>query len=189
MRLINIVPVGTKIDFMKFRKIAGTFSLILVLGSIALFSTRGLNYGIDFRGGILIEVRMPHAADLARMRAKLSNLGLGEVQLQEFGKPTDVLIRVEKQAGNEKAQLAAISEVKKALGDKVDYLRTEFIGPKVGGELITAGITAVVLALAAMLVYIWFNSNGSSVSRVSSRYITTCSRRSASFRCSRWTST
>ena len=156
MHLINIVPVGTKIDFMKYRRIAGYCSLILCIVSVALFSIRGLNYGIDFRGGILLEIRTPGPANIASLRSTLNGLGLGEVQLQQFGKPTDVLIRIEKQSGDEKAQLAAIQKAKGALGTHVDYLRTEFVGPKVGSELITAGITAVVLALAAMLVYIWF---------------------------------
>ena len=156
MRLINLVPIGTKIEFLRFRKLAGILSLILCVASVALFMTKGLNYGIDFRGGILIEVRTPEPADLSKLRSQLGDLGLGEVQLQEFGEPTDVLIRIERQPGGEKAQQVAVTKAKKALGDKVNYRRTEFVGPKVGGELIEAGITAVLAALAAMLIYIWF---------------------------------
>ncbi len=156
MRLISLVPVGTKIDFLKFRKMAAVFSLFLCVASVGLFAAKGLNFGIDFRGGILIEIRTPEAADMSKLRASLGGLGLGEVQLQEFGQPTDVLIRIERQAGGEKAQLVAVEIAKKALGDKVNYRRTEFVGPKVGGELIEAGVTAVLLALGAMLVYIWF---------------------------------
>jgi preprotein translocase subunit SecF len=156
MRLINIVPVGTKIDFMRFRKIAVAVSLALCVASIGLFIGKGLNYGIDFRGGILIEIRTDGPANLSQLRETLGGLELGEVQLQEFGRDTDVLIRIERQQGDEKAQLAAVETAKKALGDGVNYRRTEFVGPKVGGELIEAGVTAVLLALAAMLVYIWF---------------------------------
>jgi preprotein translocase subunit SecF len=156
MRLISLVPVGTKINFLKFRKIAAVFSLFLCVASVGLFAAKGLNFGIDFRGGILLEIRTPGAADMSKLRASLGGLGLGEVQLQEFGQPTDVLIRIERQAGGEKAQLVAVEIAKKALGDEVNYRRTEFVGPKVGGELIEAGITAVLLALGAMLVYIWF---------------------------------
>ncbi len=156
MRLVTLVPIGTKIDFMRFRKIAGVGSSLLVLLSVLFFAILGLNYGIDFRGGILIEIRTPAAADMADLRKRLSGLGLGEVQLQAFGNETDVLIRVERQPGGEKGQQIAVKAVKDALGDGVDYRRTETVGPKVGGELIEAGIIAVLAALGAMLLYIWF---------------------------------
>ena len=156
MRLISLVPVGTKIDFMRFRKIAAIFSLALVVVSAGLFFTKGLNFGIDFRGGILMEIRTEGPADISKLRSTLNELNLGEVQLQEFGQPTDVLIRIERQPGGEKGQQIAVEKAKAALGEKVNYRRTEFVGPKVGGELIEAGVTAVLLAMAAMLVYIWF---------------------------------
>jgi len=156
MRLISLVPVGTKIDFMRFRKIAAIFSLALVVVSAGLFFTKGLNFGIDFRGGILMEIRTDGPADISKLRSTLNELNLGEVQLQEFGQPTDVLIRIERQPGGEKGQQIAVEKAKAALGEKVNYRRTEFVGPKVGGELIEAGVTAVLLAMAAMLVYIWF---------------------------------
>ncbi len=103
-----------------------------------------------------MEIRTQGPADISRLRSTLNGLSLGEVQLQEFGQPTDVLIRIERQAGGEKGQQTAINKAKAALGDEVNYRRTEFVGPKVGGELIEAGVTAVLLAMAAMLVYIWF---------------------------------
>ncbi len=156
MRLINLIPTGTKIDFMRLRKPAAVSSLVLTVLSVILFGVLGLNYGIDFRGGIMFEIRTEQAADMAGLRKNLSGLGLGEVELQEFGQPTDVLIRVERQPGGEKAQAKAVETIKGALGDKVDYRRVEFVGPKVGAELINAGITAVLMAMAAMLVYIWF---------------------------------
>ena len=156
MRLIGLIPTGTKIDFMRWRRIAGMASAALVTLSVVLFLGVGLNYGIDFRGGILVEIRTEGPADIGQLRSELSNLNLGEVELQEFGEPTDVLIRIERQAGAEREQLKAVEVVKEALGPGVDYRRVEFVGPKVGAELIEAGITAVLLALAAMLVYIWF---------------------------------
>lgn len=156
MRLISLVPTNTKIKFLKFRKIAAVLSLLLCVASAGIFSAKGLNFGIDFRGGILIEIRTQGPADISKLRGTLSGLGLGEVQLQEFGQASDVLIRIERQAGGEKAQLVAVELAKKALGNEVNYRRTEFVGPKVGGELIEAGVTAVLLALGAMLVYIWF---------------------------------
>ena len=156
MRLVSLVPIGTKLDFMRFRKVAAVISLALCVVSLGLFIGKGLNYGIDFRGGIMMEIRTPNVADLSKLRSTLGDLGLGEVQLQEFGQPTDVLIRIERQPGGDKAQADAVKKAKAALGGGIDYRRTEFVGPKVGGELIEAGITAVLCALAAMLVYIWF---------------------------------
>ena len=156
MRLVTLVPTGTKIPFMRWRKAAAAASLALVVVSVGLFSLVGLKYGIDFLGGIMIEIRTERPADLADLRSRLGGLGLGEVELQEFGAETDVLIRVERQQGDEKAQLAAADVVKKELGEGVEYRRVEFVGPKVGGELIRAGVTATLLALAAMLLYIWF---------------------------------
>tara|TARA_Y100001970_G_scaffold265372_1_gene352895 strand:+ start:2187 stop:3092 length:906 start_codon:yes stop_codon:yes gene_type:complete len=141
---------------MRFRKIAGFLSLAMIIGSAGLFFTKGLNFGIDFRGGILMEIRTDQPTDMSKIRRTLNDLNLGEVQLQEFGQPTDVLIRIERQPNGEKGQQAAVLKVKTSLGDEVSYRRTEFVGPKVGGELIEAGITAVLVALTAMLVYIWF---------------------------------
>ena len=148
------------IDFIRRRMILFALSGFLALGSIVLVVGQGLNLGIDFAGGILIEVKTAGAADLARMRGALGGLGLGEVALQEFGAPEDVLIRVERQPGGSEAQAAAVAKVKEALtaelGEGVGYRRVEFVGPKVGSELIRAGILAVVIAIAAMLAYVWF---------------------------------
>jgi len=156
MRLINLIPIGTKIDFMRFRRTAAMLSLAFCIGSLGLFLFKGLNYGIDFEGGILIEIRTAEAADMAELRRTVNGLGLGQVELQEFGKNTDVLIRVERQAGDATAQNVAVEKVKSALGGAVSFRRTEFVGPKVSSELVEAGITAVLLALGAMLMYIWF---------------------------------
>ncbi len=156
MRPLTLIPAGTKIDFTGRRKIAFAVSLALVALSIVFFVVRGLNFGIDFEGGIMIDVRFETAPDLGDLRSRLSGLGLGEVEIQEFGEPRDILIRVQRQEGDEKEQIKAIEVVKLKLGEGLDYRRTEFVGPKVGAELIVAGTMAVVLALLAMLVYIWF---------------------------------
>ncbi len=155
MRLQLIRP-GTKIGFIGKRKLFLAVSMLLVAVAIVSYLSRGLNFGIDFQGGIMIEVRTEGPADVSAMRRTLSGLGLGEVSLQGFGEPTDVLIRVQKQTGDEKAQLRAIEAIKGALGSGVEYRRTEFVGPKVGGELRRDGAIAVILAMAAMLIYIWF---------------------------------
>jgi preprotein translocase SecF subunit len=161
MLSFRFIPDRTTIPFLRFERAGYAISAALVLLSLVLLPIKGLNLGIDFRGGILIEVRMPGAAaDLGAMRATLGGLGLGEVALQEFGEPTDVLIRIERQAGDEEAQLAAVDQVKAALaaqfGEDVSYRRVEFVGPKVSGELLWAGTQAVIYALIAILAYIWF---------------------------------
>jgi preprotein translocase SecF subunit len=131
------------------------FSAALMLGSIGLFFTQGLNFGVDFRGGILMEVRTPQPADLAELRSRLGGLGIGEVSLQQFGEPTDVLINVARQEGDEAEQIHAIEAVKDALGPDVEMRRQEFVGPKIGDELKEAGLLATVLALLGIGVYIW----------------------------------
>ena len=156
MRRLRLIPVGINLQFISKRMIFFVFSGLLVVLSVGLFSIKGVNYGIDFKGGILIEVRTPDAADPGAMRLALSDLGLGEVALQEFGAPTDVLIRVQRQEGGEKAQQAAVEAVKAALGSEVEYRRTEFVGPKVSEELFWDGVMAVTFAILAILVYLWF---------------------------------
>ena len=156
----RLVPDDTHIRFIRWRIPAMLLSAFLCLASIVGVFYPGLNFGIDFRGGILMEVRTPGPADLASMRANLNQLGLGEVALQEFGADTDVLIRIARQEGDEAAQQAAVVAVQNALdqliGEGISYRRTEFVGPKVSEELLQAGIMATVLAMVAVLVYIWF---------------------------------
>jgi len=153
---INLISVKPNINFVGRRKIFFGISIILIMISIVMFFTHGLNYGIDFQGGILIEVRVDKAGKLGEMRRQLTNLNLGEVSLQEFGAPTDILIRIQKQVGGEKAQQAAIDKVKRKLGSSVKYRRTEFVGPKVSEELFRDGVLAVILAIMGILLYIWF---------------------------------
>ena len=157
LKPLRLVPSNTAIEFIGFRRLAFALSLFLVIGSALSYITISLNFGIDFRGGILLEVRTADdQADLPAMRAELGALNLGEVSIQEFGGPRDVLIRVQRQEGDEKQQLAAIETVKAKLGDGYSYRRAEFVGPTVGAELIEAGIMAVLFALGSILVYIWF---------------------------------
>jgi len=156
MRL-KLVPSDTSINFLKHRRIAFIFSLFLVASSIGLFVVKGLNLGIDFKGGILIEARNTTGpADISGLRADLGQLGLGDISLQEFGTPTDVLVRVQRQEGDEEAQIAAIAAISSTLGDSYDVRRTEFVGPTVGAELAEKGMLAVACALLAIMVYIWF---------------------------------
>ena len=156
MRLIKLVPADTNFDFTGKRIAAFFLSLSIILLSLLFFTVRGLNLGIDFQGGTMIDVKFEQAPDLVSLRMQLDGLDLGEVKIQEFGEPENILIRVQRQEGDEKAQLVAITAVKEALGDDPDYRRTEFVGPKVGAELIEAGTWAVCLSLLAIMIYIWF---------------------------------
>lgn len=158
MRRLKLVSDDTKIDFMGVRRIALAVSAALMLFSMIDLVAAGLNFGIDFRGGTLIEARFQDPADLGAVRSATGDLGLGDVAVQEFGQPTDVLIRVETQPGGGDAQTAAVAQVTEALTatfEGVEIRRTETVGPKVSGELIQAGVLAIVLAVGAVLVYIW----------------------------------
>jgi preprotein translocase subunit SecF len=157
VRSFRLVRDNTQIDFMRYEYLGYAISGLLILLTFILVPLKGLNFGIDFQGGLLIEVRTPGpAADLASMRSTLNSLGLGEIALQTFGEPNDVLIRIQRQEGGEQAQQAAVNKVKQALGDKVNYRRVEFVGPKVSSELFWAGAQAVGWSFLAILAYIWF---------------------------------
>jgi len=155
--LLRIVPDDTKFDFMRFRRVSFPISAALSIVAILLFFYHGLNFGIDFVGGTLIEIQSKTGpADLGKMRTTLGGLGLGDVQLQEFGSPTDVLIRVAQQPGGEEAQQAAIAKVRQALGNEVDYRRVEVVGPRVSGELLAYGTIGLMVAICGILLYLWF---------------------------------
>jgi preprotein translocase subunit SecF len=155
---LRMIPYNTKIDFVGFRFIAFAISLVVIVASFISFNVKGLNYGIDFRGGYILEVRMPEKPDVPLLREKMSGLNLGEVSLQEFGKDNTLLVRVERHAEEGKAdyqvQAETLDKIKQSLGSGVDYRKVETIGPKVGGELIQNGLKAIALALIAMLIYI-----------------------------------
>lgn len=156
MAFIRLLPIDPTIDFLGKRTLFLILSAFLVLGSIGTFFVQGLNFGVDFRGGILMEVETREPADLGQLRADLGDLDLGEITLQEFGEPTVLLLNISRQDGGDADQRAAIELVQQTLGEQVvEYRRTEFVGPKVGAELRQAGILATVLALGAIGIYIW----------------------------------
>ena len=157
MRLLRIVPDNTKFDFMRFRRISFPVSALMSILAISLYFFHGLNFGIDFKGGTLIEVQTKASpADLAKMRATIGSLKLGDFQLQQFGAPDDVLIRISEQPGGDEAQQAAVQKVRDALGDDVTYRRVEVVGPSVSTELLAYGTIGLVLAIVAILIYLWF---------------------------------
>jgi preprotein translocase subunit SecF len=156
---IKLIPDETRYDFIGHRYIAYALSFIVVFGSLGLLATKGLNFGIDFTGGTLIEARVSETPDLQKLRGDLNNLGLGDVSLQEFGAPDDLLIRLPQQSGDETAQQAAIDKVRGVLDGQytsVDYRRTEFVGPQVGEELKLKGLYAILFSMLGIMAYVWF---------------------------------
>ena len=157
MKRLHLIPHGTKIQFLNYRNIAYVVSGVAIVLSLAAYIMMGLNFGIDFKGGTLIEIQTKDGpANIGSLRKTLGSLKLGDVQIQPFGAPNEVLIRIEQQKGGEEAQHNTITAIKNALGEHVEYRRVEIVGPKVSGELITDGVLAVSLAIMAVLIYIWF---------------------------------
>lgn len=156
---IKLIPDHTNIDFIGQRYFAFAVTAIMIFGSMFLLGTKGLNYGIDFTGGTLIEISVKQAPNLQKLREEMNNLDLDEISLQEFGGPANLLIRVPGQGDDPELQKAAIAKVKtviEANAQDVDYRRVEFVGPQVGKELKIKGIYAVVFALLGIMAYVWF---------------------------------
>ncbi|MEM1366234.1 MAG: protein translocase subunit SecF, partial [Pseudomonadota bacterium] len=155
-RWIALVKDDTHIPFMPWRKMAFPISAATVVLSAVLFVTAGLNLGIDFKGGTLFEVQSEASvADVGDVRARISELNFGDVQVQEFGSPRDVLIRIEPQEAGSNGEQSVVALVTAALGEDYEIRRQEAVGPTVSGELARAGTIAVIAALFAILVYIW----------------------------------
>jgi SecD/SecF fusion protein len=158
VQLVKFIPDNTKIPFMAWRRYAITASVILSIASIGWFAIGGMNLGIDFKGGSAIEVQSTTgAADPGVVRELVGNLELGDVQVQGFGEETDLLIRVESQAGGDAAQAEAVEKVREALAtESYEIRRVESVGPTVSGELAIAGTIGLSVALLGILIYLWF---------------------------------
>jgi len=156
MPILNIFPRNTDYKFMRLRKIAIFFSISLFIISFISIFIQGLNFGIDFTGGVLIELRSKNEIiNLTDLRGNLNKLNIGEVQLQTIGSDNDIAIRVQKDSGDDK-QLDSIKKIKNALSNiEIEFRRTEYVGPKVGKELIRAGLIAILFSLLGILAYIW----------------------------------
>ncbi len=153
----DFFPHNLRLPFMRFKGLCLTLSIIAIAVSLGLYFTRGLNYGVDFKGGSLIEVQHKGGpADLGDIREKLSGLGLGDVQIQSFGADTDVLIRIEEQPGGDAEQQVAMKKVVDTLGPQYTQRRIEVVGPVVSAELRRTGIIAVLASLVAISIYVWF---------------------------------
>ncbi|HEY8195220.1 MAG TPA: protein translocase subunit SecF [Hyphomicrobium sp.] len=153
----DIFPHDLRLPFMKFKGPALGLSIVAMLVSIALCATFGLNYGVDFKGGSLIELKTKSGnADISALRARLNALGLGNVQIQQFGSPDDVLVRLEEQPGGETAQQAALKKVTESTSADYTERRVEVVGPAVSSELRMTGFIAVAAGILAIVAYVWF---------------------------------
>jgi preprotein translocase subunit SecF len=157
MKLLRIIPDDTKFPFMRFRRISYPFSAILSVISVVAFILVSMNFGIDFTGGTLIEIQSKGGKfDVASVREQASDLALGEVEVQEFGDKGEVSLRFGLQQGGEKAQQQVVEKVKAAFEKDFEFRRIEVVGPRISGELVQSGTLGIVLAILAVLVYLWF---------------------------------
>lgn len=153
---VRFFPQKTSLRFIRYRYLSIGFSILMVLGSLGLVAFKGLNFGIDFTGGVLIELRTEEPANLAEMRRILSSGPFGEVSLQNFGDTNEVLIRMQADDENQAALVATARSLLDEHIENIDYRRVEYVGPSVGRELVQAGLSAAILSLLAMMLYLWF---------------------------------
>lgn len=157
MKIFKWVTKDTTIDFLKARKFTYALSALMVILSVACIAIKGFNYGIDFSGGILMELKASQAIDVEKVRKELNTVDLEDINIQTIGQTGDeIMIRAQAKDMNEKEQMAAVNEIKKVLGSEYEYRRVELVGPQVGGELKKDGIIASLIAILAITAYIWF---------------------------------
>ncbi len=157
MKLLRLWPENSKFRFMRWRHFTFPLSAVVSLLIVGLFFTHGLNYGIDFRGGTMIELQVKSGdADAAAVREQATGLGFGEVEVQEFGNQGELSIRFPIQEGGEQAQSNVVQKARDAFSAAYDFRRVETVGPRVSGELVQAGTVGVVISLLAVLAYLWF---------------------------------
>lgn len=157
MKLLRLAPENTKFPFMRFRRVSYPFSALLSLIAVALFIFKGMNFGIDFAGGTVIELRAKSGyAEVGALRTLGESLKLGDIEVQGFGNPADATLRFGLQPGGDVAQQAAVEKVRGAVGADYDLRRVEVVGPRVSNELVQSGTLGVVLSIIAVLSYLWF---------------------------------
>lgn len=156
MTSIRWIKRGLKIDFLKIKNIATILSVIAIISSLFFLVYKNLNFGIDFKGGTLIELKKDNDLTIAEIRSQLSGLNIGDIQIQTFGSDNNILIRIENSSNLvANADMNTIELIRSNLGDDITIQRTEIVGPKVSSELIQKGIIAIVIAVFLMLFYIW----------------------------------
>ncbi|MFN7399200.1 MAG: protein translocase subunit SecF [Sandaracinobacter sp.] len=159
MRLLKIVPDNTNIKFLKWRNLAISISIAMIIGSIALVAIRGLNFGVDFAGGLMIEVRFEKPVELDELRSSVNSAGAGAASLQNFGDPRTVAVRLPLPPGDDAAVQKVVTKVQdsiKANHKDAEFRRVETVSGKVSGELIRDGALALILAMIGISIYIWF---------------------------------
>ena len=158
MKTLKLVSSTPDFKFVRYNRRAFVVSSVLIIGSLVAFLMQGLNFGIDFKGGILVEISSSEPVDIGNLRGRMQTLELGEVQIQQFGTPTDVLIRVAEADGavSTERDLSAVDAIRQDLEGEFEIRRVEIVGPQVSRELIQTGLLAVVAAISSMLIYIWF---------------------------------
>ncbi|MGB7125445.1 MAG: protein translocase subunit SecF [Methylovirgula sp.] len=157
MKLLRLAPENTKFPFMRLRRVSYPFSAVMSIVSVVLFLTLGMNFGIDFAGGTLMELRAKSGhADIAAVRAEMRKLTSGDVEVQGFGTPSDLVVRFGVPKEKAAAQETTVANIKQALGKDYDFRRVEVVGPRVSGELVQSGTLGVVIAILAVLCYLWF---------------------------------
>lgn len=157
IKLFQWVTKDTNIDFMKSKNITYAISATLLILSIVCIAFRGFNFGIDFSGGILMEIKSEKVIDVEQMRKDLSHLDIDDLNLQAMGEDgTELVIRAQAKELDEKAQMNVVNQIKQTLGNQYEYRRIDLVGPQVGGELKKDGVIASVIAILAITAYIWF---------------------------------
>jgi preprotein translocase subunit SecF len=159
MRLLKLIPDNTNIPFLKWRNIAVGLSILMIVASIALVAIRGLNFGVDFAGGLMMEVRFEKPAQLDELRQTVNSAGAGDGNLQNFGDPNTVSIRLPLPPGDDAAVQKVVAKVQtaiKAENPDAQFRRVETVSGKVSGELVRDGALALLLAMVGISIYIWF---------------------------------
>ena len=157
MKLLRLLPDKTQFGFMRFRRISFPFSALASIVSVWGFLVLGMNVGIDFQGGTLVELQARgEAANVATLRTVASGLGLGDIEVQEFGSPREVLLRVRLQPGGDAAQPPVVAKLREAFEADYEFRKVEIVGPRVSAELVQNGTIGVLLAIVVILVYLWF---------------------------------
>lgn len=156
MRIFSWVTKDTNINFLGAKKLTYAISILSVILSVVVISIKGFNYGIDFSGGILMEIKSEQPFDLQKVRSELESINVGEINLQTIGENGDeLMIRAEADNMDEDAQRLAVQKIKQTLGSGIEYRRIETVGPQVGDELKVAGAIASLIAIFAISAYIW----------------------------------
>lgn len=157
MWLVRYIPVETKYAFMRYRRWSFPFSAALSILAVAAFFALGMNFGIDFRGGTLVEMQSRAGpAEISLLREQANALGYGTVEVQQFGTPRDVSLRVQLQDGGEEVQQQVVADLRAAFDADYEFRRVEVVGPRVSGELVQSGTLGVVFAIFGVLIYLWF---------------------------------